>query len=73
MRSIRLGALLLPLLLVACSGSEPKVAWEGDGAPSVSISPEDVADAILSLITGSDLVTGETLTVDAGHTLGGGF
>ena len=46
MRTIRLGALLLPLLLVACSGSEPKVAWEGDGAPSVSISPEDVADAV---------------------------
>ncbi|MEM1403665.1 MAG: septal ring lytic transglycosylase RlpA family protein [Pseudomonadota bacterium] len=43
---IRLGVLLLPLLLVACSGSEPKVAWEGDGAPSVSLSPEDVADAV---------------------------
>lgn len=35
--------------------------------------PEDVADTILSLITGSDLVTGQTLTVDAGHTLGGGW
>ena len=38
-----------------------------------SCTPEDVAEAILSLITGSDLVTGETLTCDAGHTLGGGF
>jgi 3-oxoacyl-[acyl-carrier protein] reductase len=38
-----------------------------------SCRPEDVADAILSLITGSDLVTGETLTCDAGHTLGGGW
>ena len=35
--------------------------------------PEDVAAAILSLIEGSDLVTGETLTCDAGHSLGGGF
>ena len=28
--------------------------------------PEDVADAILSLITGSDLVTGQTLVCDGG-------
>ena len=31
--------------------------------------PSDVADAILSLITGSDLVTGELLTLDAGFSL----
>ena len=32
--------------------------------------PEDVAAAIVSLITGSDLVTGETITVDGGNRLG---
>jgi rare lipoprotein A len=33
-------------LLVACSGSGPKVVWEGDGAPAVGLEPADVADAI---------------------------
>ncbi len=33
--------------------------------------PEDVGDAILSLITGSDLVTGQILTVDGGMTIRG--
>ncbi len=33
-------------LLSACSGPEPKVAWEGDGAPIVALAPEDVADAV---------------------------
>ena len=33
------------------------------------ITPEDVADAILSLITGSDYVTGQLVTLDAGFTL----
>jgi NAD(P)-dependent dehydrogenase (short-subunit alcohol dehydrogenase family) len=28
--------------------------------------PEDVADAILSLLTGSELVTGQTLVCDGG-------
>ena len=32
--------------------------------------PEDVADAIISLIAGSDCVTGQTLVVDAGQTVG---
>ena len=32
--------------LTACSGSEPRVAWEGDGAPAVSLSPAEVADAV---------------------------
>lgn len=31
--------------LGGCS-SEPKVAWEGDGAPAVALSPDDVADAV---------------------------
>ncbi|MCZ6672959.1 MAG: SDR family NAD(P)-dependent oxidoreductase [Verrucomicrobia bacterium] len=35
-----------------------------------SCTPEDVADAILSLITGSDLVTGQTLLCDGGAELG---
>ena len=46
---------------------------EAEAPLQTSCSPEDVADAILGLITGSDLVTGESLTVDAGHTLGGGW
>jgi 3-oxoacyl-[acyl-carrier protein] reductase len=33
--------------------------------------PEDIADGILSLITGSRLVTGQTLTVDAGMMISG--
>ena len=33
--------------------------------------PSDVADCILSLITGSVLVTGQTLTVDSGMTISG--
>jgi 3-oxoacyl-[acyl-carrier protein] reductase len=32
--------------------------------------PEDVSDAILSILTGSDLVTGQILVVDGGMTLG---
>lgn len=31
--------------------------------------PEDVADAILSLLTGSDYVTGQLVTIDSGFTL----
>jgi rare lipoprotein A len=34
------------LALGACSGSEPRVAWEGDGAPVVPLQAEDVADAV---------------------------
>jgi 3-oxoacyl-[acyl-carrier protein] reductase len=33
--------------------------------------PEDIADGIISLITGSRLVTGQTLTVDAGMMISG--
>ena len=33
--------------------------------------PADIADGILSLITGSRLVTGQTLTVDAGMMISG--
>lgn len=31
--------------LFACSSSTPKVAWEGDGAPTTSLEPDDVVDA----------------------------
>ncbi|NDA67231.1 MAG: sugar dehydrogenase, partial [Verrucomicrobia bacterium] len=31
--------------------------------------PEDIADGILALIS-ADLVTGQTLVVDGGHTIG---
>jgi len=34
------------IVLAACSSSEPRVAWEGDGAPAVSLSPAEVADAV---------------------------
>ena len=33
------------------------------------ITPEDVADAISSIITGSDYVTGQLVTLDSGFTL----
>jgi 3-oxoacyl-[acyl-carrier protein] reductase len=33
--------------------------------------PEDIADGIISLITGSKIVTGQTLTVDAGMMIRG--
>lgn len=39
-------AACLGLGLVACSGSDPKVAWEGDGAPVADLAPEDVVDAV---------------------------
>ena len=33
------------------------------------VTPEDVADSILALITGSDYVTGQLVTIDSGFTL----
>ncbi len=45
-RLAALGALAALLVLAACSGSEPRVAWEGDGAPAVPLNPEDVVDAV---------------------------
>jgi len=39
------GALAV-LLLGACSGSEPRVAWEGDGAPVAPLDAADVVDAV---------------------------
>ncbi len=33
------------------------------------VSPDDVADAMMSLLTGSDYVTGQLLTIDSGFTL----
>jgi rare lipoprotein A len=39
-------AALVAALLGGCSGSDPKVAWEGDGAPSRALTPAEVADAV---------------------------
>ena len=36
---------LLAALLGACSGSEPRVAWENDGMPAVRLDPSQVRDA----------------------------
>ncbi|MEO1078410.1 MAG: septal ring lytic transglycosylase RlpA family protein [Pseudomonadota bacterium] len=38
--------LLLCLVAAACSGPEPRVAWEGDGAPATDLKPGDVVDAV---------------------------
>ena len=55
-------------------GYDAFVKAKEDEAPlQAACSPRDVADAILGMVSGSDLVTGEPLTVDAGHTLGGGW
>ena len=49
-----------------------KAAWQ-DRAPLGRVcDPADVADAVLSLIVGSELVTGQTLVVDGGAVLGKG-
>jgi 3-oxoacyl-[acyl-carrier protein] reductase len=47
-----------------------KLAREKKAVLGKVCSPEDVADAILSLVTGSDLVTGQTLVCDGGTFLG---
>ncbi|HIF32501.1 MAG TPA: glucose 1-dehydrogenase [Planctomycetes bacterium] len=47
-----------------------KTAVEGKSALQRVNQPEDIAAAIVSLITGSDLVTGQTLVVDGGYTIG---
>lgn len=41
-----LAVLLTAALLGGCSGSDPRVAGEGDGAPAISLRPEQVADAV---------------------------
>jgi 3-oxoacyl-[acyl-carrier protein] reductase len=46
-------------------------AWEKSLPLKRVCQPEDVADAIVSLITGSRLVTGQTLTVDGGMMIAG--
>lgn len=42
----RFALTLFLIALCACSGSNPKVAWEGDGAPLVALKPNDVANAV---------------------------
>ena len=39
-------AFTLVVALVGCSGSGPRVAWEGDGAPAATLKPADVIDAV---------------------------
>jgi rare lipoprotein A len=39
-------ALLAAALLAGCSGSEPRVPWETDGAPSTRLDPAQVQDAV---------------------------
>lgn len=47
-----------------------KKDWQGRAPLERVCDPPDVAAAILSLITGSDLVTGQTLVCDGGMTIG---
>lgn len=46
MKHAALALLAICAVLAGCSGSEPRVAWENDGAPAARLRPEDVADAI---------------------------
>jgi len=48
-----------------------KLAYEKSLPLGRVCQPEDIADGIVSLITGSRLVTGQTLTVDAGMMISG--
>ena len=48
-----------------------KAAYEKTLPLGCVCQPADIADGIVSLITGSRLVTGQTLTVDAGMTIAG--
>lgn len=48
-----------------------KAAYEKTLPLGCVCQPEDIADGIVSLITGSKLVTGQTLTVDAGMMISG--
>ncbi len=50
---------------------ETKAAYERNLPMGCVLTPKDVADALISLITGSRLVTGQTLTVDAGMMIAG--
>ena len=43
---------------------------EGRSPLNRVVTPDDVADAILSLVTGSDLVTGHVLPIEAGMLVG---
>ncbi len=50
---------------------EAKASYERNLPLGCVCTPKDIADGILSLITGSRLVTGQTLTVDAGMMITG--
>lgn len=46
-------------------------AWEQSLPLKTVCQPDDVAQAIVGLITGSPLITGQTLTIDGGMTISG--
>ncbi len=46
-------------------------AWQQSLPLQVVCQPDDVAEAIMGLITGSPLITGQTLTIDGGMTISG--
>ncbi len=49
---------------------EDVIAFAEGAAPLGKVStPEDIADSILSIITGTDLMTGQIITIDAGFTI----
>ena len=46
-----------------------KAMFEGQTPLGHVVTPNDVADAMMSLLTGSDFVTGQLVTIDSGFTL----
>lgn len=46
-----------------------KTMFEGQTPLGHVVTPNDVADAMMSLLTGSDFVTGQLVTIDSGFTL----
>ncbi len=46
------------------------IAFAEGAAPLGKVStPEDIADSIISVITGTDLMTGQIITIDGGFTI----
>ena len=49
---------------------EARARYAGNSALQTTITPEDVADVVISLLTGMRTVTGEFVIVDGGNRLG---
>jgi hypothetical protein len=48
-----------------------RIEWLSLGSTMGTVcQPKDVADAVMGILTGSKLVTGQTLVVDAGAMIG---